>query len=82
MRQVLKSDQDVSDEFNFISAAATILLSGHAGGTWTLEVQSPSGVWVPTDLTFAEDGGETIFTVPLLYRIMGGDMGAEAWVFE
>ena len=82
-RQVLTSTQTESDEFNFRSPGASILLSGHAGGIWTLQVKSPSGDWIDTDLTFDEDGGEPILVIAEeSYRLTGGSVGAEAWVYD
>ena len=82
MRQVLFDNETESQPFNFRSAGASILLSDHAGGTWTLQIESPSGVWVDTDLTFTEDGGEPLLILPLSYRLSGGSAGAKAWVFD
>ena len=52
----------------------------HTGGTWTLQVQSPGGVWTDTDVEF--DGvGLQSFDTPQgqLCRFAGGATGARIY---
>ena len=94
-RQVLSADQDTSAVFwcdggnpGFIGdqtlvTQQLVLLTGHAGGEWTVEVQHPDDEtkWVSTNVVFSEDGMLPFWASPEFnYRIDGGTRGAEAWV--
>ena len=57
------------------------LCDTHVGGTWTLQLQSPGGVWIDTDLEFAAVGVQS-FDVPHSggnFRFSGGMMGAKIY---
>ena len=63
----------------------SILLSDHAGGTWTLQKQTPDGAWVDLGgdlgVEFDSDGEQFFYGTPILpYRLTGGTVGAKAWV--
>ena len=83
MTQVLFATESESDPFNFpADGAGKILLDGHQGGTWTLQIQSPLGNWLDTDITFSENGGSPdIIPFRLSYRLTGGTVGAQAWIW-
>ena len=52
----------------------------HTGGTWTLQVKSPAGVWTDTDAEF--DGtGLQVFDMPrpAVCRWVGGSTGARIY---
>lgn len=80
MKQVLHATQTTSDVWTS-TGAGDIILDSHAGGTWTLQVESPGGNWIDTDVTWTDDGIKTTFkqTQGLRYRITGGTAGARAW---
>lgn len=89
MQQILKPDQTTSDEFGPASGNllyGTCILTDHAGGTWTLQVQSPDGVWVTpgNPVTFTKDDiySNIRFARDLKYRLHGGTAGAKAWISE
>ena len=57
-----------------------VLVDTHTGGTWTLQVESPEGIWVDTDITFDDVGVKAYWaTQELKYRLNGGAPGARAW---
>lgn len=86
-RQILGSDQSAGSEFEVRPGGHyQILLQGHAGGTWQLQVRSRTGAaggtWISlgTDGEFDGDGMKSMFLNPECgYRISGGDMGAQAF---
>ena len=64
----------------FIVGVQSIILTGHAGGTWTLQCQAPNGTWVDSNVTFDDNGIKDFYGWPEVdYRLNGGDVGAEAW---
>lgn len=81
MEKVLDAAQTTSDVWISSGRNGIIILTGHAGGTWTLQIQAPDGTWVDTDVTFTANGVQTNFyTVPgFSYRLTGGSAGASAW---
>ena len=84
--QMLTSTQTESDEFTPYGGPMFLLMQGHAGGTWILQVKAPNGEWVDLDddpggVKFAGDGMIHFYGMPWLpYRISGGTPGASAWV--
>ena len=83
MLSILDATQTTGDEFYPPGGTALILLTGHAGGTWQLEVQAPDGTWVEDEMTFTDNGIKAWFNVAhLKYRLTGGNAGAKAWVFS
>ena len=81
MRQVLSVGQSVGDVWTAGGGLGLIVLDSHAGGTWTLQIESPGGEWVATDVTFDDDGIKAGFVtaIGLRYRLAGGTAGARAW---
>lgn len=58
-----------------------IIMDIYTTGTWTLQMLSPGGVWVPVDLTFVAFGVKGYsFPEAAWYRLLGGDVGARAYV--
>ena len=86
MKQFLIATQTTSDEHPAAGGrySGTIFLTDHAGGTWTLQAESPDGDWVDTNVTFTADGIQSniIFEQGISYRLNGGSAGAKAWVSE
>ena len=82
MRKILSDTQATSDTWIGSGKDGTIMLTGHNGGTWTLQAQAPNGVWIDTDVTFDDTGIKAAFvmTAAIKYRLTGGSAGAEAWV--
>lgn len=84
--QILGTTQTTSDTFTPIGGEMYLLMDGHAGGTWKLQVKAPSGNWVDLDgdpggVKFEADGMIHFYGVPWLpYRLTGGTAGAQAWV--
>lgn len=80
-KQILLDSQATGEEFKPIGGPMVILLSGHVGGTWTLQIETPNGVWQDTAITFAANGDQGFRLSPeLTYRLTGGTIGAEAWL--
>ena len=87
MKQILADTQTTSDEYHAGGNrySATVILTNHAGGTWTLEVEAPDGTWVdPESVQFTKNDvfSNVIFERGLNYRLTGGSVGATAWVSE
>lgn len=83
MQKILLSTETTGDAFTPNGGTALIVLSGHAGGTWQLQVSTPDGTWVDDEMTFTDDGIQAWHcTSELSYRLTGGTAGAEAWVTE
>ena len=86
MKQILSATQAGSDEFpaGGNRYSATVMLTAHAGGTWTLQVQAPDDTWINTNVTFTSNDifSDVIFERGLNYRLTGGSVGATAWVSE
>lgn len=63
---------------------ATVEVSPHNGGTWTLEFEDPDGTWVSTGVTFTEAGirSDLGFAAGVRYRLNGGDVGAKGYIEE
>lgn len=82
MKQILDTTDATSSVFRATTAENLVLLLEHAGGTWKLEVQAPSGTWLPTDGGSFTVSGDFIVEVAmgLKYRLSGGTVGAKAWV--
>ena len=58
-----------------------IVVDIHTGGIWTLQHQSPAGVWIDTDITFTDVGVKGFYaTQDGHYRLSGGSQGARAFV--
>ena len=82
MKQVLKETQSVSDTFTLAGGISFILCDLHTGGTWNLQVKSPSGVWVGIELIkfTAADMFRLELPQGSLCRIASGTVGARMYV--
>ena len=81
MEQILTATQSTSSEFVPPTSQMVIELTGHAGGTWTLQYEGLDGVWYDVGgISFTDND---IFFVRTLdtrrYRLTGGTAGAQAW---
>ena len=83
MKQILRTNQTTVD-FT-ASGENLLLLTEHAGGTWTLQIvaPSPSTAAIDTGITFTGDGQQR-FAVPAntKLRLSSGTAGARAFVGE
>ena len=80
-KKILDIAQVTGDVFKPIGGPSVILLSGHTGGTWTLQVENPNGIWQDTAISFTAVGDQGFRLSPeLSYRLSGGTVGAEAWL--
>ena len=81
MNQILAATQSTSDIWLFSGKDGVIIISDHAGGTWTLQVEAPDLTWIATDVTFTANGikADFVTTPGLRYRLTGGTAGATAW---
>ena len=78
--QVLRDNQAVGDSFLAIGGVGVMVLSGHSGGTWTLQIQDPNGVWISARVFWNADDQRTFDSQNhLYYRLNGGTVGAQAW---
>ena len=75
---------DASPSGTFVLAGGTTFIKcdTHTGGTWTLQSQSPAGVWEATDVTIDSTVAEHGFTARpgMICRLNGGTTGARMWV--
>ena len=72
-----------SREFHVKGTVAFVMLTKHAGGTWTVEMKSPDDEWVDIDQDFDGNGVKAIHAEnDLAYRVTGGTQGATAWVID
>ena len=79
-QKMLEATEAVGTPVYFKGTTVTIMLTGHAGGTWSVEQQAPDSTWIDLDEDFAGDGARALIVAPgRPYRITGGTMGAEAW---
>ena len=80
MTEILSSDDATGTAFTATGGNSTILVDTHAGGVWTLQVESPGGVWIDSDISFTGTGIQDLTTVAgLSYRLNGGMTGARAF---
>ena len=80
MHEILTATQTTGDSWLASGSDSTVLLDQHAGGEWVMQVQSPLGNWINTDITFAGNGIKDFSTIQgVAYRLHGGDAGAVAW---
>ena len=82
MKQILAETQDTSDTFTLAGGISFILCDLHTGGTWNLQVKSPSGVWVGIELIkfTAADMFQLESPQGILCRVAGGTIGARMYV--
>ena len=81
MEQILAAAQTTSGEFPAPTSLMAVELTGHAGGTWTLQVEGLDDVWYDVaDIEFTDNGIFFVRTIPgRNYRLTGGTAGAQAW---
>ena len=85
MRKVLGVADAESIKFPLPGVVGGVLVVGHAGGTWTLQVEDPEnpGTWIDTDITFTGNGLKSFDCFGFLsWRLAGGDVGARAWALS
>ena len=87
MKQILFETQTQGDEYEAaggLTNGGSIVVSAHAGGTWTLQVEAPDGTWISTSITFTANGiqGALAFEPGLKYRLNGVTVGAKGWISE
>ena len=83
MKKILDTSESTGSTFSLPRGhrVATIL-TGHSGGTWTMQFQDPDGTWVDIgDQEFDGDGYWAWYAShELSYRLTGGTAGAKAWI--
>ena len=83
---ILSDTQATSDEFPARGGKyfASVAVSPHTGGTWTLQWQDPDGNWVTTGQTFTEAAIKSAlgFEDGVKYRLHGGTVGAKGYISE
>ena len=79
------TDAAMGREFSCPGGPIEISLEDHAGKTYTLQLKTPSGTWIDTDITFTDEGVKDFRSVSsrkVRYRLKtGGVAGAVAWVY-
>ena len=84
MKEILTATQTVSKTFGSGGSQFSIMIDTHQGGSWQLQALTPHGTWITMDnTTFASNGLWTVFAPApgVLMRIIGGTVGASAWVY-
>lgn len=79
----LNSTETEGSPFYINGGSYLAVLSGYNSGTCYLDIESPDGVWIPTDISFTANGAKTFIATQLLryrLRIDGGSAGAQVWV--
>ena len=83
MKQILENDETTGSEFLASGVNSAVLLDAHNGGTWILQIESPDGNWIDTDITFDSNGVKDFSTIAgVAYRVHGGTAGAKAYVSD
>ena len=80
MDQVLGTTDTVGDEFTLIGGEPDmfVLCDTHTGGEWVLQIRSPDGVWVDTNVTFDNTGIKAFgLPRPAVCRWNSGTVGAK-----
>lgn len=87
--QLILDDSDSDGSVFYVDeGTAFILLTGHAGGTWKLQVYTPDDVWediadASGGVSFDSNGLVVFYAQPALgYRLSGGTAGAKAWLLR
>ena len=79
-QKILEDSETTGKEFYVKGTQFVVLLTGHAGGTWSVEQKAPGGTWVDLNEDFDANGERAIVAAhDWPYRITGGSAGAEAW---
>ena len=84
MIKILEKTETTGSEFRHPGGVALIGLgSFQAGAEWRVQAQLPGGEWVDDQPSFSAGGVIVWYGSPeIMYRITGGSVGAEAWVFS
>ena len=81
--KILGATQSIGDKWPAIGGIYYVVLDDHSGGTWTVQILTPLGNWIDTDLTFTDNGVKRFDACPgFFYRINGGTDGASAWISD
>ena len=77
---ILDDNQTTSAEFSAASQFGFVI-GGHAGGTWTAELETPDGDWVVlNDSDYDRSGAWVAPGFPgVKLRFTGGTVGAKIW---
>lgn len=79
-QKILENTETTGREFYVKGTNFVVQLTGHAGGTWSLEHQAPDATWIDLDEDWDGDGERAVIASQgRPYRITGGSAGAEAW---
>lgn len=84
-KQILLNTEATSQTFSGYTGICQLTITDHAGGTWTLQRQSPvqASHWIDLDVTFAAEGAKVFYASPnTTYRVHGGTAGATGWIIE
>ena len=79
---ILQNTETTGTPFRLDGGPYVAVMSGHAGGVWTLQFESPDETltdrWTDLETTFAANGAQYCsFHAAWRYRITGGTVGAE-----
>ena len=86
--EILKATEAIGSEFSVNLDRVFLLMEGHVGGTWTLQIKTPDGTWMDIaddsgGISFDSDGLQFFYAQPWLnYRLNGGTTGAKAWLLS
>ena len=84
----LAATQTEGSEFSVNEDRVFILMEGHAGGEWILQIKTPNGTWMDIaddsgGISFDSDGLQFFYAQAWLnYRLNGGTVGAQAWLLS
>ncbi len=78
--QVLRDTEATGTSFKVTGGDYAIWVVGHAGGTWTLEMDNAAGGWASTEVALTDEVVNSIWLAERRYRLTGGTVGARAWI--
>ena len=78
---VLKESESEGRTFTLLKGeSGYVMFDIHNGGTWTVQMRSPAGIWVDTLVTFTDVGVKAVEVIDRAqYRVAGGTVGARAY---
>ena len=88
IEQVLAATDTEGSEFRATEDRVFLLMEGHAGGEWKLQIKTPAGTWMDIaddsgGVSFDSNGIQFFYAQAWLpYRLNGGTAGAEAWLLS
>ena len=88
VKAVLAATETTGSEFFVTEDRAFLLMEGHAGGEWTLQIKTPDDTWMDIadssgGILFDDDGLQFFYGQAYLpYRLTGGTVGAQAWLIS